>query len=82
MQPTRIVLEYCCACGYERRAKALASHLAAAFGVEPELLRSNDGAFEVIADGVLIFSKRELGRFPTEEEVVEDIEDEEAPRNG
>lgn len=76
VKPTRIAIEYCCACGYERRAKSLASHLSAAFGVEAELVRSNDGAFEVTADDVLIFSKRESGRFPSEDEVVEDIEDE------
>lgn len=76
MQPTRLIIEYCGACGYERRARALAARLVAAFGVEPELVRSADGAFEVIADDVLIFSKHELGRFPSEEEIVEDIEDE------
>lgn len=76
VKPTRIVVEYCSACGYERRAKALASHLSAAFGVEAELVRSRDGAFEITANDVLIFSKHETGRFPSEDEVVEDIEDE------
>lgn len=75
MNPRRIVIEYCGACGYERRAKALASHLSAAFGVEPTLVSSSDGAFEVTADDVLVFSKHALDRFPTEQEVVEEIED-------
>lgn len=56
---------------------ALAARLVAAFGVEPELVVSADGAFEVTANDVLIFSKHETGRFPSEDEVVEDIEDEE-----
>ena len=76
MTPRRIVIEYCGACGYERRAKALASHLQAAFCLEAvELVRTGDGAFEVTADGVLVYSKLALGRFPSEDEVVEEIED-------
>ena len=38
-------------------------------GAEVELVKSSGGVFEIIIDGVLRFSKRELGRFPTDEEV-------------
>jgi selenoprotein W-related protein len=34
-----------------------------------ELVRSGGGVFEIAVDGTLAFSKRQLGRFPTDEEV-------------
>jgi selenoprotein W-related protein len=34
-----------------------------------ELIASSGGVFEVVADGTLIFSKKQLGRFPEENEV-------------
>jgi selT/selW/selH-like putative selenoprotein len=33
------------------------------------LRRSSGGVFEITVDGVLRFSKKALGRFPTEEEM-------------
>ena len=39
------------------------------FGVEVELLASSGGVFEVVVDGKLIYSKKNLGRFPEEGEV-------------
>ena len=39
-------------------------------GIEAELISSGGGAFEVEADGELIFSKHALGRFPDPGEVV------------
>ena len=38
--------------------------------VEPELIKSGGGVFEVRADGELIFSKKQLGRFPEEGEIL------------
>lgn len=38
-----------------------------------ELLPSSGGVFEVVKDGSLIYSKKETGRFPEEEEVIEKI---------
>ena len=35
-----------------------------------QLVKGNTGDFEVTVDGVLKFSKQELGRFPTDEETV------------
>jgi hypothetical protein len=35
-----------------------------------ELVRGDDGIFDVVADGERIFSKDEAGRFPTEREVI------------
>jgi selenoprotein W-related protein len=39
------------------------------FAAEVELLASSGGVFEVVADGRLVFSKKQLGRFPEEGEV-------------
>jgi len=38
-------------------------------GAEVELLRSSGGVFEMTIDGVLKFSKKALGRFPTDDEL-------------
>jgi len=34
-----------------------------------ELIESSGGAFEVFRDGRLLFSKKRLGRFPTDAEI-------------
>ena len=34
-----------------------------------ELVESSGGVFEVSRDGKLLFSKKKIGRFPTDEEV-------------
>jgi selT/selW/selH-like putative selenoprotein len=38
-------------------------------GADVELVRSGGGVFEIAVDGALAFSKKHLGRFPTDEEV-------------
>jgi selenoprotein W-related protein len=38
--------------------------------VEVELIEGSGGVFEVTADGELIFSKKQEGRFPEEEEIL------------
>jgi selenoprotein W-related protein len=38
-------------------------------GLAIELVQGDRGIFEVRADGKLIFSKKETGRFPTAEEI-------------
>jgi len=40
-------------------------------GVEAQLIKGKDGVFDVVANGNLIFSKHETGRFPEESEIVE-----------
>lgn len=40
-------------------------------GAETELVGSGGGVFEITADGKLVFSKRKLGRFPHDGEVVD-----------
>jgi selenoprotein W-related protein len=39
-------------------------------GVEPELIKGDQGIFDVAKDGELVYSKHETGRFPEPEEVV------------
>ena len=34
-----------------------------------ELVRSSGGVFEITIDGLLLFSKKRLGRFPEEKEI-------------
>lgn len=42
-------------------------------GIESELIKSSGGVFEITSENRLIFSKKEQGRFPTEDEVLESI---------
>ena len=39
-------------------------------GVEAELVKGDDGVFDVVADGERIFSKHEAGRFPDPDEIL------------
>ena len=39
-------------------------------GVEVTLTRGSGGQFEIVLDGTLIYSKKQLGRFPAPGEVV------------
>jgi selenoprotein W-related protein len=47
----------------------LEEELKNAFGAEVELLPSTGGVFEVTVDGKIIFSKKDLKRFPEEGEI-------------
>jgi selT/selW/selH-like putative selenoprotein len=38
-------------------------------GAEVELVKGSNGVFEITVDGRLAFSKKALGRFPTDEEI-------------
>jgi len=49
----------------------LAAILDKEFDVSSELVASGGGVFEVTIDGQTIFSKRSLGRFPDDGEVIE-----------
>lgn len=68
----KIVIEYCVSCGYEKRATGLAAAIKRAIpDSEIELLGGSGGAFEVVRDGTSVFSKKALGRFPTDGEVID-----------
>ena len=42
-------------------------------GIEATLIKGGSGQFEVVLDGNLIFSKKQLGRFPEPSEILEKI---------
>ena len=39
------------------------------YGAEVELVPGVGGVFEITVDGRLVFSKKQTGRFPTDEEI-------------
>jgi selT/selW/selH-like putative selenoprotein len=43
--------------------------LVEAYGAEVELIPGVGGVFEITVDGRLAFSKKQTGRFPTDEEI-------------
>ena len=43
--------------------------MAAEPDIDVELIEGGGGVFEITIDGVLRFSKKQLGRFPTDEEL-------------
>jgi len=64
-----ISIEYCMQWNYEPRALSLRDRLSTLFGIESELIESSGGVFEVRLNHNLIFSKKQLNRFPEENEV-------------
>jgi selenoprotein W-related protein len=51
----------------------LADRIKSEFGVQPELVGGSGGIFDVQVDGKLIYSKHETGRFPKDQEVLEQL---------
>ena len=67
----RVLIKYCVQWNYEPRALSLREELSSAFpDVMAGQVPGERGAFEVIVDDVLVFSKLELDRFPEEGEIV------------
>ncbi len=70
-----ITIEYCTQWNYEPRALSLRDELLGLFDVEQvELIESSGGVFEITVNGDLIFSKKELGRFPNLNEITNLVE--------
>ena len=67
-----ISIEYCMQWNYEPKALSLRESIRKQFGIEAKLIKSSGGVFEVTLNNSLIFSKKDLGRFPNSNEV-EDI---------
>ena len=44
------------------------------YGVTPEFIEGSGGIFDVTANGELIFSKHQVGRFPEHEEVLSKLD--------
>ena len=69
-----ISIEYCTQWNYDVRALSLRESIQSKFGVNAELIKGTGGVFEVTLNNSLIFSKKELGRFPNENEIEDLIE--------
>ena len=52
------------------RAVSLAALLKKHCDNDVELIPSTKGVFEVVVDGVLVYSKKETGEFPDEQQLV------------
>ena len=70
-----VSIEYCTQWNYEPNALSLRDELMDNFGFSSELIESGGGVFEIKVNGHLIFSKKQLSRFPEEGEIVRFIED-------
>lgn len=55
------------------RASSLAAEIKKELGVDPELIRGRGGVFNVIVENRKIFSKHDEGRFPSENEILEQL---------
>jgi selT/selW/selH-like putative selenoprotein len=51
----------------------LAAKIKDAFGVQAELIRAAGGKFEVVADGMLVYSKLQTHEFPEEEKLIAEL---------
>lgn len=51
----------------------MADTLKGKFDVEIELIEGSSGIFDVVADGVTVFSKHSAGRFPDGQEIVDKL---------
>ncbi|MBT4864003.1 MAG: hypothetical protein HON53_02635 [Planctomycetaceae bacterium] len=51
----------------------MAEAIKEATGIDATLIEGKGGIFDVVADGKMIFSKHEVDRFPTHEEILESL---------
>lgn len=64
-----ISIEYCTSWGYLNQALSLRESIQKQFGIKAELIKGIGGVFEIKLNDILLFSKKELHRFPEENEV-------------
>ena len=70
-----IRIEYCMEWNYEPKALSLREELKSKFDIfRFEMIESDGGVFEVELNDQLIFSKKNLERFPKDNEIIEIIE--------
>ena len=73
-------ITYCQPCGHQPRAVEMVNQLLASYGMPMNkkltvsLKPSDNGIFDVVLDGNLIFSRKQAGRFPTVEEIKSQID--------
>lgn len=71
-EAVKVSIEYCVPCGYTDRAFGLAQELLNKYVSHIEeltLIPSGNGLYEVIVDEELVFSKKEVERFPEDGEI-------------
>ena len=73
-------ITYCQPCGHQPRAVDMVSQLLATYGMPLNrkltvaLKPADKGVFDVVLDGKLIFSKNQMGRFPTLDEIKQQLD--------
>ncbi len=65
----KIEIHYCSQWDYKPDAVSLAAELRSNFDIEASLFAEGKGIFDVVVDGVLLYSKYETHRFPETDEV-------------
>ena len=70
----KVSIEYCTSWGYLNQTLSLRDSIESKFGIKAELIKGTGGVFEVSLNNSLIFSKKDLGRFPNENEIEDLIE--------
>ena len=78
----RIVIRYCTQCRWLTRAAWMAQELLTTFEQElgeVALQPSSGGAFDVLLDGELLYSRKQAGRFPEASELKQLVRDRVAP---
>ena len=48
----------------------MAAKIKGLVGVDSELIQGKNGVFDVVVEGKLIYSKKETGRFPEDDEIL------------
>jgi selenoprotein W-related protein len=74
-----VEIEYCTQCGWLLRAAWLAQELLTTFQADlrsVSLMPGTGGILEVRLNGKMIFSRKEMGRFPEAKELKQSIRDE------
>ena len=70
-----IEIYHCTTCGFRSKAEDVADALKKEYGVEADIQIGDTGSFDVYVNEELIFSRYEEGRFPTNEELIELIDE-------
>ena len=79
-QMVDLEITYCQPCGHQPRAIDMVSQLLATYGMPLNrklsiaLKPADKGVFDVVLDGKLIFSKNQAGRFPTLDEIKQQLD--------
>ena len=69
----KVEITYCGSCNHLPRAAGLAAEIKKARGIDATLIKSEGGVFDVVVDGMLVFSRKQAGRFPESSEILEKI---------